>query len=159
MSSNHNAYCRNGVTYREDSRRVIVDSVDARTILPEEEHAAEEKTPHQIWAPCERLEWLPEAQAHHSLLRFMSLINSSDLFSDVDISGSQLTDPAEILHSCGPAILEEEPAGGLAEPQSTNEKHAGRNDLNGKRNNPLLVVFGEGLLDTILAIVSRRWTG
>lgn len=138
------------VTYTEDGGRVVVDGVDARSVLPEEEHASEEQSPHHVRAGSESLEGLPESNTDSRLLMLMGLVNGSDLFSDIDVGGLQLTDPAKVLHSLLAAVVKEKPARGLADPQGTSEKHASRDDLNGKWNDPLLVVNRQSLLNTVL---------
>ena len=137
-------------TYLEDSRRVVVDGVDTRTILPEEEHASQEQTPHQVRALSKCLEGLPEPNTHGGLLSFVGLVNSRNFFGDVDIGSGQLTDPAEILHSIAAALMEEQPPRRFPDPQGTHEQQTRRNQLNGKGNNPLLAVWRHVLLDTIL---------
>lgn len=110
-------------SYRfENRRRVVVDGVNAGTILPEEEHASQHETVHNISARGEGLEWLPETKTDRRLLVFKGLINSSDLLGDVNVVGIQLADPAEVLHRLTAMVLKEQPAGRFLDPQGSNEK-------------------------------------
>lgn len=72
-------------THREDSGRVVVDCVDTRSVLPEEEHASEEQSPHHVGASSESLEGLPESKTDSSLLVLVGLVNGSHFFGNVDI--------------------------------------------------------------------------
>lgn len=116
-----------GKTHREDSRRVVVDGINTRAVLPKEQHTSQEQAPHYVRALTKRLEGLPEAEAHDSLLLFVRLVNGSNFFGDVQIRGSKLADPAEILHCLLSAVVEEEPTGRLTNPQGANEKHTSGN--------------------------------
>lgn len=80
----------------------------------------------------------------------VGLVNSSHFFGDVDICRLQLTDPAEVLHGLLSAVVEEKPARRFPDPQGTSEKHTGRDDLDGKWNDPLLMFLGQSLLNTVL---------
>jgi hypothetical protein len=78
------------------------------------------------------------------------LVNSSNFFSNIDLRGGKLANPAEVLHRLLSAAMEEEPTGGLPNPQRTHEEHTGGNQLNGKRNDPLLAAWLDMLLNTVL---------
>lgn len=105
-----------GGTDLEDSGRVVVDSVDTGSILPEEEHAAEEQTPHQVRAGSKRLEGLPESETDGRLLVLMGLVNGSNFFGNIHIRSVQLADPAKVFHSLLALVVKEEPARRLAHP-------------------------------------------
>lgn len=118
--------------------------------MPEEEHTSQEQAPHHVGTLAKGLERLPEAEADDSLLLLVCLVNGGNLFSDIEIRRSKLADPAEIFHCLLTAVVEEEPTGGFPNPQRTDEQHASRNELNGKWNDPLLMAWGQMLLNTIL---------
>lgn len=140
-------------TYRfEDGGRVVVDSIDTRSILPEEKHTPEHQTVHDIAARGEGLEGLPEANADRRFLVLQSLVDSGDLFADVDVVGIQLADPAEILHRLAATVLKEKPAGRFLDPQRSSEEKTGRNYLNSERNDPLFMGSGHMLFNTVLPI-------
>jgi hypothetical protein len=110
-------------SYRfENCGRVVVDGVNAGSILPEEEHASQHQTVHNIPASGESLEGLPETNADGRLLVFKGLVNSVDLLGDVNVVGIQLADPAKVLHRLAATVLEEQPTGRFFDPQSSNEK-------------------------------------
>lgn len=56
--------CTSNTDGLEDRGRIVVDSIDATAILPQEEHATEEKSPLDRTALSHRLEGSPETQAH-----------------------------------------------------------------------------------------------
>lgn len=91
----------------EDGRRVVVDGVDTGSVLPEEEHAAQEQTVAEKRTVLESLEGLEEAHADGGLLLLVSLVDSSNLLGDVDITGGQLADPAQVVHGLGTVLVEE----------------------------------------------------
>ena len=83
------------MTYRlEDSRAVVVDSVDAGAVLPEEQGASEEQAPHDFLVGTGSLERLPEADANATALLVQRLVNGTDFFNHIDIIFGQLADPA-----------------------------------------------------------------
>lgn len=146
-------YCgpRGSPSYRsENSRRIVVDGIDTGAVLPEKEHAAQEQTPHNVLASAEGLEGLPESKTDGGLLIFKSLVDGCYLLRDVNVVGIQLADPAEVLHRLAATILEEKPARGFLDPQCTSEKHTGRDDLDGKGDDPLLMVLGHVLFNAVL---------
>ena len=110
-------------SYRfENCGRVVVDGVDTGSILPEEEHASQHQTVHNISAGGEGLEGLPEANTNGRLLVFKGLVDSGNLFGDVDVVGIQLADPAKVIHRLAATVLEEQPAGRFLDPQGSSEK-------------------------------------
>lgn len=138
------------MTHLEDSRGVVVDGVNAGTVLPEEEHATQEQTPHDTLVVTSSLEWLPEANTDGRALLFQGLINSTDLLHHVDIALGQLADPAKVLDGFLATATGEQPTGGLADEDTANQQETGRDQLNSEGNQPLLVARSEGLGDTIL---------
>lgn len=97
-------------TYRfEDSRAVIVDGIDARSVLPEEQRASEEQTPHDLLVGSSRLEWFPETNANTTALFLQSLINGTNLLNHIDMVLGQLADPAKILDCLLAATASKEP--------------------------------------------------
>jgi hypothetical protein len=137
-------------THLEDGGRIVVNGVDTGSILPEEEHAAEEQTPHDIGASGKGLEGFPETDADSRSLVLMGLVNGGNFFCDVHIICIQLANPAEVLHGLLALVVKEQPARGFPNPQGTYEKQAGRDYLDGKWNEPLLMVIRQGLLNTVL---------
>ena len=91
----------------EDGGRVVVDGVDTGSVLPEEEHATQEQTVAEKRAVLESLEGLEEAHTNSSLLLLVSLVDSSNLLGDIDITGGQLADPAQVFHGLGTVLVEE----------------------------------------------------
>lgn len=138
------------MTHSEDSRRVVVDSIDTRAVLPEEEHTSQEQTPHHVGALGQGLERIPEAETNNGLLGLVCLVNGSNFFRDVEIRRSKLADPAEVLHRLLSAAVEEEPTGGFPNPQGSREKHTSGNELDGKRNDPLRMARLDMLLNAVL---------
>lgn len=142
--------CGAGLTHLEDSRGVVVDGVNAGTVLPEEEHATEEQTPHDTLVATGRLEWLPEANPDGRALLLQGLVNSIDLLNHVDIALGQLADPAKVLDGFLATATGEQPTWGLADEDATNQQETGRDQLDSEGNQPLLVARSEGFGDTIL---------
>jgi hypothetical protein len=139
-------------TYRlENSRRVVVDGVDTGTVLPEEEHTAQHETVHDALVGGKGLERLPEANTNGASLILKGLVDGGNLFGDVNVVGVQLANPAKILHRLTATVLEEEPTRRFLDPQGTGEEEAGRDKLNGKWNDPLLMVLGHVLFNTVLS--------
>lgn len=138
------------MSHLEDSRGVVVDGVNAGAILPEEEHATQEQTPHDTLVATGRLEWLPEANTDGRALLLQGLINSIDLLNHVDIALGQLADPAKVFDGFLATTTGEQPTGGLADEGAANQQETGRDQLNSERNQPLLVARSEGLGNTIL---------
>lgn len=138
------------VTHSEDSRRVVVDGIDTRAVLPEEKHTSQEQTPHHVRALGKCLERLPEAETNNGLLGLVGLVNGSNFFRDIEIRGGKLADPAEVVHRLLSVAVEEEPTGRFPNPQRTHKKHTSRNQLDGKWNKPLLTARLDMLLNTIL---------
>jgi hypothetical protein len=139
-------------TYRlENSRRVVVDGVDTGTVLPEEEHTAQHETVHDALVGGKGLERLPEANTNGASLILKGLVDGGNLFGDVNVVGVQLANPAKILHRLTATVLEEEPTRRFLDPQGTGEEEAGRDKLDGKWNDPLLMVLGHVLFNTVLS--------
>lgn len=136
--------------YLENGRRIVVNSIDARAILPEEEHATQEQTPHNTLVGAGSLEWLPEANADGRALLLQGLVDGTNLLNHIDVILGQLTDPAKVLDSFLATTTTEQPTGRLADEGTTDQKKTGRDQLNGERNQPLLVAGSQGLGDTIL---------
>lgn len=70
---------------------------------------------------AESLDGLPEPNTDGTLLRLVGLVDSCDLFCDVEVGGRQLTDPAKVVHSFLAAVMEEQPTRRFPDPQRTNE--------------------------------------
>lgn len=97
-------------TYRfEDSRAVIVDGIDTRSILPEEQGAAEEQTPLDLIVGSGSLERLPETNADSTALLLQSLVNGTNLLNHIDIVLGKLANPTEVLDGLFAATASEEP--------------------------------------------------
>lgn len=139
-----------GITNLEDSGGVIVDGVDTGAILPEEEHATQEKTVHDTLVGTSGLEWLPEANTNGCALLLQGGVNSTNLLNHVDIILGQLTDPAKVLNSILTTAAGEQPTGRLADEDTTNQQEAGRDQLDSEGDQPLLVAGSQSLGDTIL---------
>lgn len=122
------------MTHLEDSRGVVVDGVNAGTVLPEEKHATQEQTPHDTLVATGRLEWLPEANTDGRPLLLQGLINSADLLHHVDIGLGQLADPAKVLDGFLATATGEQPTGGLADEDATDQQETGRDQLNSEGN-------------------------
>lgn len=115
-------------TYRfEDSWTVIVDGIDTRSVLPEEQRASEEQTPHDLLVGSSCLEGLPETNANTTPLFFQSLVNGTNLLNHIDIVLGQLADPAKILDCLLTATASKEPTRRLPDEVATNEQETRRN--------------------------------
>lgn len=137
-------------TYLEDGGGVVVDGVDTRTVLPEEKHASQEQTVAEERPGAKSLEGLPEAHTNGGALFLDSSINSSNFLGDVHVTGSQLTDPAKVVHGLRTLVVQEQPSGGFPHPERAKQQHTGGNQLDGEGDHPLLVVIRDMLLNTIL---------
>ena len=138
------------VTYLENSGRVVVNGVDTRSVLPEEQHAAQEQAVHDLVVGVSSLEGLPEAKTNGRALLFQGLVNGADLLNDVDVVLGKLAHPAQVLDSLLTATTGEQPTRGLPDKDATDQQKAGRDKLYGKGNDPLFVAGGHSRVDTIL---------
>ena len=75
---------RNLPNRREHRWRIVVDGVDSRSVLPQEQHATQEKSPLDLAVLSHRNERFPEPLAKGSLLFFKSGIQESDLLDNVE---------------------------------------------------------------------------
>lgn len=137
-------------TYLEDGGGVVVDGIDTRTILPEEEHASQEQTVAEERAGAKSLEGLPESHTNGGPLFLDSSVNSGNFLGDVHVTGSQLTDPAKVVHGLRALVVQEQPSGGFPHPERAEQQHTGGDQLDSEGNHPLLVVIRDMLLNTIL---------
>lgn len=134
----------------EHSRGVVVDCVDARTVLPHEQHASKEQAPHDLAVFPSCLEGLPETLTDSGSLFLENEVERSDFFNDVHVVGGQVADPAKVLDGGLAAVLGHEPAGALLDPESSEEKHTSGDQLNGEGDNPLSVVGRKSLLNAVV---------
>lgn len=134
----------------EDGRRVVVDGVDTRTVLPEEKHAADEETPLQLGAGAKGLEGLPEAEANGLLLHLIDVVDAGDLLLNVGVGGLQLADPAQVLDGLLALVVQEEPAGRLWQQERADQEQSRRDQLHSEGDDPLLAALGETFLNTKL---------
>jgi hypothetical protein len=135
---------------RTHSWGIVVDSVNSGSILPHEQHASKEQAPHDLAVPSGGLEGLPETFTNRSGLLLKNQVKRSDFFNDVKVVGGQIANPAKILDGLLAAVLGHEPAGALPDPEGSEEKHTGGNELNGEGDDPLSVVGRKSLLDSIV---------
>lgn len=82
----------------EDGGRVVVDGVDTRSVLPQEEHGAEEETPPNLGL-AEGLERLPETDTVASAELLNGGLDGGDFLNNVQIGALEVPDPAEVLQS------------------------------------------------------------
>ena len=72
----------NALEYRG---RIIIDGVDTRSVLPEEEHSSKEESPLDVFIAGEELERLPEPLATSSFLTLDVLIHGVYFFLNINI--------------------------------------------------------------------------
>jgi len=137
-------------TYLEDGGGVVVDGIDTRSVLPEEEHASQEQTVAEERPGAKSLEGLPESHTNGGPLFLDSIVNGGDLLSDIDVTRGQLTDPAKVVHGLRALVVQEQPSGGFPHPERAEQQHTGGDQLDSEGNNPLLVVIRNMLLNTVL---------
>lgn len=133
----------------EDSWAVVVNGVDTRAVLPEEEHGAEEEAPLDLGL-LERGEGLEEAGANVPAVPVKVLVDVADLLDNVDVTGAEVPDPAEVRHALLALTLHEQPAGGLLDPDGAEQEQAAGDELDGEGDQPLGVVGREGCVDSVV---------
>lgn len=94
----------------ENRRRVVIDSVDTRSVLPEEERSTEEESPLDLSAGSKQLERLPKSKTASGHLSFDIRLNSINLFLNINIILGERSDPAQILDSLLPLSLGHQPS-------------------------------------------------
>lgn len=133
----------------EDGGTVVVDGVDTRAVLPEEEHASEEESPEDLGLP-QSAKWLPETSTNLRAVPLDLCITVRNLLDHVDVISREFSDPLQVTERLLTAALGEKPSGRLLNPEDADEKQACGNELNCKRNDPLPVAWGHGLSETIV---------
>ncbi len=134
----------------EDSRRVVVYSVDARSVLPEKERSTEEESPLDFSARSKQLERLPKSKTASDHLSFDVRFNSVNLLLNIDIILRKGSDPAKVLDGLLSLPLGHQPSRTFVQPERTEEEHARWDDLDGERDDPLGVVRRESLVDSVV---------
>lgn len=115
-------------TYRfEDSRTVIIDGIDARSVLPEEQRTSEEQTPHDLLVGSGGLKGFPETNANTMALFLQSLVNGTNFLDHIDIVLRQLADPAKIFDCLLTATASKEPTRRFPDEVATNKQETRRN--------------------------------
>ena len=94
----------------ENGRSIVVDRVDARRILPQEERTTEEEAVSRLAVIDDGSEGLPEAQADRGSLRFDCVVDGVDLFLHVNVIRREPTEPAKVLDPLLAATFGEEPS-------------------------------------------------
>jgi len=95
------------MTHFEHGRRVVVDRVDARGILPEEERATQEQAPHDTLVAAGGLEGLPESKTDSRALLLQGLVYGTNFLNHIDVGLVQLAHPAKVFDSLLAAITSE----------------------------------------------------
>lgn len=134
----------------EHFRRVVVDSVDSGAVLPHKHDGTEEKTPLDLTIPRGCPEGLPEALTDGSGLLFENEFERGNFFDHVEVVGGQLANPAKVLKGCFAAVLGQEPARALFDPESSNEKETCGDELYSEGNQPLRVIGRKRLLNAVV---------
>lgn len=114
-----------------------------------EEHSTEEEAPEDLGV-LEGDEGLPEAGTNLAAVALEILLDKGNLLDNVQVRGVEVADPAEVGHGLVPLALGEEPAGRLLDPEGSDEKHTGRDELHSEGNNPLGPARRKGGADTIV---------
>lgn len=138
---------------RTVSKRHVGDTGRWKTysaVLEHEQRATEEEAVHDAAVGEHCLEWLPKAQAHGGGLVFDGVVNGADLLLHVDVVRGQVAQPAEILDGFLALATLEEPSGRLLDQEATNHEETGRNDLNGKGDDPLGMGGSHGAVNTVV---------
>ncbi len=94
----------------KDSRAVVVDGVDPRAVLPQEQHRAEEETVEDALVGPGGLEGPPEAETDLDPLLLERLLDHADFLHHVDMVGGEVADPGEGFDALVPVTAEEEPS-------------------------------------------------
>lgn len=134
----------------EDSWAVVVDGVDARTVLPEEESSTKEHSPLNLSVLGDSAEWLPEAESDSGSLLLEGSVDSSNLLHHVDVGGAQGSDPAKVLEGMLTATFAHKPSWRLFDEEETDEHETSWDELDGERNKPLLVGWCHGLRNSVV---------
>lgn len=134
----------------EDARAVVVDSIDSRAVLPHEHYRSEEEAPLNLAVAGCSLERLPEALSDGGSLRFEDRVERGNLLNHVEIVCGQLANPGKVVEGFITAVLGQQPARALFDPESADEKEAGRDELHSEGNEPLCMVGRESLLNAVV---------
>lgn len=138
----------------EDSRAVVVDGVDAGSILPHKQHGTNEQPEHVFLAGKGRLDGVPEADANGGAEFLDGLVNGADFFNHVDVVCRQLSDPAQVLDAFLTLAADHQVSWRFADEEYTEKQEARRDQLDSKWDDPLLVAFGECGLHAVLCLLA-----
>lgn len=116
-----------------------VDCIDTGSILPKEETAAEQETVENTAIVDNKLEGLPEAQAHGGCLLINGVVDRGDLFLHIDMVLGKLPQPAKVLDGLLTLAALEQPTRGFLDQEASNHEQASRDKLDRKGNDPLAV--------------------
>lgn len=118
--------------------------VDTREVLQHEKHVAKEETPEDLVVSQSKSDRLEEALGDV----IVGCFHHFNLLNDILVGRFEVSDPAQVLDGLLTAALAEEPAWCLSEHQTANQNHAGRDELDGKGNEPLCAAFRQSLADS-----------
>ncbi|KAJ8119031.1 hypothetical protein OPT61_g83 [Boeremia exigua] len=118
------------------------NSVDAGEVLEQEEHVAQEQAPQHRVVGQRQTDGLDESSGQVIDLE----IHHLNLLEDVGVVGLELPVPAEVGNALLAPALGPQPAGCLPEEEQTaDEDHAGRDELHGEGNEPLVATVCDAL--------------
>lgn len=134
----------------ENGRAVVVDGVDTRAVLEQEQETTKNESPLNSSTATNCLEWLPEAGANTSLLLLDCCVDKGNLLDKVQIVDLEIADPAEVLEGLFAAILGEQPAGRLLEPEGAHKKEPSGYQLDREWYQPLPVTRGHRFAQSVV---------
>lgn len=119
------------------------------TILEDKEKSTDQEAPLNS-SLLQGDERLPEPSAHLTAEPLEVLVNEADLLQDVNVIAVEVPHPAQRLHSLLSLPLGEKPSRRLWDEEGADEKQAGRDELHGKRDDPLRVAGLHGAVDAVV---------
>lgn len=134
----------------EDGGRVVVDGVDAGTVLEHEKETTDQESPLDLAVAADSQERLPESKTDSRSLLLVCSIDKGDFLNNVKLVACKLADPAKVLQALLTSALGEKPARSLLDPDTADQEKTTRDQLNGKGDKPLLVVRGQSLADSVV---------
>jgi hypothetical protein len=104
----------------------------------------------QAAAVEDSLKGVEESKTNRRLLVLESSLDERDFLNDVEVIGRKVSNPQKVLETLFSLALGEQPTRRFLEPDRTKGKHTSRDQLDGKWDDPLLMVAWKRLGDAII---------
>lgn len=128
---------------------VIVDCVDASSVLHGEEHDTDAQTLQVVPAPEQRLHRGHDSVAGMLLVVLNGTLDLVHFLLDVGMVRREISNVCKIVEGGCEAVTRCKPTGRLFYEQNANAEAASRDQLDRKRDSPLLVAIWDMLVDPL----------